>query len=213
VFTTLSCGNQENSDSVDTDIVISGLVALADTHIEGYVNSLEPLALTQEVKSGQWEVMKGLLEAVNNNQAEALLWFVLPDGSYYTIEKGKTDQNLSDRDYFPDLIIDGKEVLGPLVESKATGNKSIIAAVPVKVEGEVIGALGASIFLDDLSNMLTTALDLPSGMVFCAIDDENMVALHSDTELIFTQNPDLPQNAVFKTSSLTGWEFSLGFED
>jgi len=192
-------------------MVISGLVALADAHIEVYVNSLEPLALTQEVKSGQWEVMKGLLEAVNNNQTEALLWFVLPDGSYYTVEKGKTDQNLSDRDYFPGLM-GGNEVLGPLVASKVTGKKSIITAVPVEIEGEVIGALGASIFLDDLSNMLTTALDLPNGMVLCAIDDENMVALHSDTELIFTQNPDLPQNAVFKTSPLTGWEFSLGFE-
>jgi len=212
VFTTLSCDNEEDSDDVNAEIVVSGLVSLADMYIEGYVNSLEPLALTQEVQSGQWEVMEGLLEEVNSNQAGALLWFVLPDGSYYTIETGKTDQNLSDRAYFPGLM-DGNEVLGPLVSSKATGKTSIIVAVPVVTEEEVIGGLGASIFLDDLSTMLKTALDLPDDMVFYATDDEDMVAIHSDMELIFSQNPDIPQDAVSKTSLLTGWQFFLGFED
>jgi len=212
VFTILGGDEQEDSDDINVEMGVAGLVSVSDIYIESYINSLKPLAMTQEIQSGQWEVMEGLLDEVNSNQTGALLWFVLPDGSYYTIETGKTDQNLSDRDYFPGLMA-GNEVLGPLVSSKATGKTSLIVAIPVVKEEEVIGGLGASIFLDDLSIMLTTALGLPDDAVFCATDDEGTVALHSDTELIFSQNPDLPQDVVSKTSPLIGWQFSLGFED
>jgi hypothetical protein len=212
VVTTLGCGEGEGSVEINMEMGVSALVALADSYIEGYVNSMEPLAMTQEVQSGQWEDMVGLLEKVDDTQVAATVWFVLPNGSYYTVELGKTDQNLSDRDYFPGLMA-GNEVLGPLVFSKSTGKISLITAVPVVREGDVIGALGASIFLDDLSTMLAAALDLPDDMVFCATDDEGNIALHSDTELILEQNPDLPQKVVFKTSLLTGWRFALGFKD
>ena len=212
IVTTLGCGGGEGSVKINMEMGVSALVALADSYIEGYVNSMEPLAMTQEVQSGQWEDMLGLLEKVDDIQIAATVWFVLPDGSYYTVELGKTDQNLSDRDYFPGLMA-GNEVLGPLVFSKSTGKASVIAAVPVVREDEVIGALGASIFLDDLSTMLAAALDLPDDMMFCATDDEGKIALHSDTELILEQDPDLPENVVFKTSTLTGWRFALGFKD
>jgi len=212
IVTTLGCGKGEGSVKINMEMGVSALVALTDSYIESYVNSMEPLAMTQEVQSGQWEDMLGLLEKVDDIQIAATVWFVLPDGSYYTVELGKTDQNLSDRDYFPGLMA-GNKVLGPLVYSKSTGKASVIVAVPVVREDEVIGALGASIFLDDLSTMLAVALDLPDDMMFCATDDEGKIALHSDTELILEQDPDLPENVVFKTSPLTGWRFALGFKD
>jgi hypothetical protein len=140
------------------------------------------------------------------------MWFVLPDGSYFTVDLGKTNQNLSDRAYFPRLMA-GNEVLGDLVISKSTGKKSLIAAVPVKKEGEVIGGLGVSIFLDDLSTTLAEELQLPDDMVFYATTADNNVALHSDTELILAENPDLPKHVVSETSPLTGWRFALGFKD
>jgi hypothetical protein len=208
----LGCGGEEGSVKMNMEMGVSALVALADSHIRGYINSMEPLAMTEEVQSGQWEEMVELLRKVDDAQIAGTVWFVLPDGSYYTVELGKTDQNLSDRDYFPGLMA-GNEVLGPLVFSKSTGKASLIAAVPVVRESEVIGALGASIFLDDLSMMLAAALDLPEDMMFCATNEEGEVALHSDTELILGQNPDLPQKVVFKTSPLTGWRFALGFKD
>ncbi len=212
IVTTSGCGGGEGSVKINADMGVSALAALADSYIEGYVNSMEPLAMAQEVKSGQWEDMVELLEKVDDAHTGGTVWFVLPDGSYYTAELGKTDKNLSDRDYFPGLMA-GDEVLGPLVVSKSTGKASLIAAVPVVREGEVIGALGTSIFLDDLSTRLAAAIDLSDDMMFCATDDEGKVALHSDTELILEQDLVLPENVVFKTSLLTGWRFALGFKD
>lgn len=206
------CGGNKETDKMDIEMGVSALVALADSHIASYVNSMEALALTQEVQSGDWDEMVGLLTIVEQSQVQGTMWFVLPDGSYFTVELGKTNQNLSDRAYFSSLMA-GNNVLGDLVTSKSTGKKSLIAAVPVEREGEVIGGLGTSIFLDGLSTTLAEELDLPDDMVFYATNKEGNVALHSDTELILAENPDLPKHVVSETSPLTGWRFALGFQD
>jgi hypothetical protein len=208
----LGCGGNQQADRMDTSVGVSAVVALADSHISSYVNALEALTMTQEVQSGDWEEMVGLLAKVQQAQVPNTLWFVLPDGSYYTVDQGLTDQNLSNRTYFPGLMA-GNNVLGDVVVSKSTGKKSLIAASPVIREGEVIGGLGASIFLDDLSNTIGEELALPDDMVFYATTEAGEVVLHSDTQLIFETSPNLAKNVVFGTSTLTGWRFALGFKD
>ena len=206
------CGGNEQADRMDTKIGVSALVTLADCHISSYANALEALAITQEVQSGDWEEMLGLLAEVEEAQVHGTMWFVLPDGSYSTVELGQTGKNLSDRAYFPGLMA-GNNVLGDLVVSKSTGKKSLIAASPVMRESEVIGGLGVSIFLDDLSTTLTEELALPEDMVFYATTEAGEVALHSDMQIIFETNPILATNVVYKTSTLTGWRFALGYKD
>jgi len=208
----LGCVGKEATPKTNTEMGISALVALADSHIENCVNSMEILAMTQEVQSGEWEEMVSLLTKVDQTQVPGTRWFVLPDGSYSTVELGRTDKNLSERAYFPKLMA-GNIVLGDLVVSKSTGKKSLITAVPVVREGKVIGGLGTSIFLSDLSNILSEELKLSNDMVFYAVAVENEVALHSNVEAILQDNPDLPKNAVFETSPLTGWHFAMGFKD
>jgi hypothetical protein len=208
----LGCGGKETTPKMDIEMGVSTLVALADNYIESCVSVMEVLAITREVQSGNWEEMVGLLTKVDQIQVPGTRWFVLPDGSYFTVELGKTDKNLSDRAYFPRLMA-GNNVLGDLVVSKSTGKKSLVAAVPVIREGKVIGGLGTSIFLNDLSNILAEELKLSDDMVFYAVTAENEVALHSNAELILQENTDLPKNVVFKMSPLTGWRFALGFKD
>jgi len=206
------CGEKETTSKMDVTIGVSALVALADSHIEGCVSSMEVLAMTQEVQSGNWEDMVRLLAKVDETQAPGTRWFVLPDGSYSTVELGKTDKSISDRAYFPGLMAGGN-VLGDVVVSRSTGRKSLIAAVPVVREGKVIGGLGTSIFLSDLSSLLTGELGLPGDMVFYAVTAEDEVVLHSNAELILQEDPALAKNVVFATSALTGWRFALGFRD
>jgi hypothetical protein len=202
----------EQADRMDTKVGVSAVMSLADTHILSYANVLEGLVMTQEVQSGDWEEMVGLLAKVQQAQVPSALWFVLPDGSYYTVDLGKTAQNLSNRTYFPGLMA-GNNVLGDLVVSKSTGKKSLIAASPIIREGAVIGGLGTSIFLDDLSNAIGEELALPDNMVFYATTQAGEVTLHSDTQLIFETSPSLAKNVLYETSPLTGWRFALGYKD
>ena len=212
VMAASGCGGTQQADRMDTKVGVSTLVALADCHISSYANALESLAITQEVQSGDWEEMSGLLANVEEAQVHGTMWFVLPDGSYSTVELEQTGMNLSDRAYFPGLMA-GNKILGDLVVSKSTGEKSLIAASPVMKEGEVIGGLGVSIFLDDLSTNLAEALALPEDMVFYATTEDGEVALHSDTQIIFETNPVLAENVVYEISPLTGWRFALGYKD
>jgi hypothetical protein len=80
-------------------------------------------------------------------------------------------------------------------------------------DGNVIGGLGASIFLDDLSKTLTQEMGLPDNMVFYATTETGEVVLASDIPSIALENPVLSQKVVFETSPLTGWRFALGFKD
>ena len=53
-----------------------------------------------------------------------------------------------------------------IVISKATEQRSTIIAVPVMVDGKVVGAVGVSLFLDKLSGQINAALDLRPGVAF-----------------------------------------------
>ena len=211
VMTGLSCGSGAGEVKIDAEMGASAIAALADSHIKGYVDSMEALAMTQEVQSAHWENMEGLLQTVDEAGTGGTLWFVLPDGSYYTVEQGLTDQNLSDREYFEGLM-NGNKVLGSLVESKSTGKKSLIAAVPVITGGKVVGAVGSSIYLDELSITIASEIDLPNDMVFWAVNEDGDIALHSDTDMILEQADGLPEGVAYETSQLTGWELALAFK-
>jgi hypothetical protein len=209
---TLGCGVKGTAPETDMEMGVSGLVALADSHIGSCVGLMEVLAETQEVQSGNWEVMEAVLTEADQVQQLGPKWFALPDGSYYMVGRGKVDKNIADRAYFAKLM-SGDKTLGDLVISKSTGEKVLVATVPVIKEGKVIGGLGTSIFLNDLSNIIAEEMNLSDEMVFCAVTPGNEVALHTNTDLILQENVELPSKAVYKTSPLTGWRFALGYKD
>jgi len=235
----VGCGKENTTSSVFTvngEMELATAVALTDNHIQSLVNTMQVLAMTDEVKAGSWEGMQSLLSRFSQDQIPALEWFALPDGSYYAVGVGKASGNLSDRPYFP-KVMSGATTIGDLLVSKATGRTSMMATIPVKNGGEVIGALGASVYLDDFSKILVQELQLPEDMVFYAVDDQGYIALHSDTQWLMQKASDMgsstfsqavdemlskkegnatyqfggmSETVVYKTSTLTSWCFALG---
>jgi C4-dicarboxylate-specific signal transduction histidine kinase len=184
--------------------------------------------------------MLGLLSSLGANDIPAnAIWFVIPDGFYYTVEKGFTGLNLSDRSYFPGLMA-GQSVLGTLVVSRSTGKRSVIIAEPVHFADQVIGAVGVSYSVDQLSLEINEAMQLPPAAVFYALDMNGQTALHSDPTLMF-QYPsdmgsdslrsavatmlseqsgtveyifrDMHKTVLFERSAVLGWVFALGFSE
>jgi hypothetical protein len=213
VLLVLACGCTVNEISPETELEmgVAGVAALTDTHVENCLNMLEVLAATEEVKSGDWETMLPLLTEADKVMVPGPKWFGLPDGSYYVVGMGKTDQNIADRAYFP-VVMSGNNTYSELVVSKATGEKALIVAVPVTTEGEVIGILGTSVFLEDLSGIISEQMRLSDDMVFYAVTAENQVALHSDKEMILGNEPESPENSVSLTAPFTGWRITLGLQ-
>src|SRR5690606_15769814 len=70
------------------------------------------------------------------------------------------------------------------VISRATGRKVAVLAVPVFDGGKVVGAVGASVFLDDLRQRLNRDLALPAGQTWFVIDRDGHTLLDRDPEYI-----------------------------
>lgn len=221
---------------VDGNVALASLVSLSDGHIKKMADTLQLLAMTPEASTADWQRIKGPLATVGRVNVPAVLWFALPDGSYWTAEKGRVSENLRSRDYFPKLMA-GQVVLGDLVVSKSTGKSTAIVAVPIKRGGTVVGALGSSIYLDRMSDIIRREMDITTNMIFYSFDSRPLVGLNWNPELIFLEpqkegDPSLsrafdymlardqgtvsytfrgkPRTVIFRKSPVTGWWYAFG---
>jgi hypothetical protein len=218
--------------------ILSSFISLAEQHIRTVEHELAVLSMTEEVKSAEWEKMRSILRTFQDSGLPGIVWFALPDGNYYTLEKGLVGKTLSGRKYFPGLM-SGRPMAGDLVFSRSTGKKSVIVAIPVKRDGGVVGGLGASIFLDDVSQGINDALALPKNLFYYALAPDGTTTLHRNTQLNFAdptaqgieslklaaekmlstpegevtyQFEGSSRYAIYRTSGLTGWKFAVGIK-
>lgn len=190
---------QENSPyfSADAQLALGAYRGIVEEHIAGIRRALKVIADSTEAKSGSWEQSGPLLKKLSDDlSTDATAWFVLPDGSYSATEVGgETDQNLKDRHYFPALM-SGKEVFGDLVVSKSTGHRSVIVAVPVMVSGKTIGAVGVSLRVRLLSQLVDTYMSLPTNSYFYALERDTRIVLHRKAERMFQTPTDVGDEAL-----------------
>jgi methyl-accepting chemotaxis protein len=185
----LGCTARTASDdepiAVDGSVALGALMALGDGHLERIAEHLQMLARTADARSGDWERIRGPLGAAKDLNGRALLWFALPDGSYWSVQEGRAEGSLSDRPYWPRLMA-GESVLGDLVVSRATRKSSAIVAVPVRdANGRIVGVLGSSSYLNELSERIHRELHLQPRHIFYSLDATPVVGLHIDPETIF----------------------------
>ncbi len=217
-------------------LLLNSFAALGEGYVENVLSLLKIMSVTEEAQSGKWENMRGLLAEFGRSDIKAaVVWFVRSDGSYYSLEKGLTGLSLRDREYFPRLMA-GEEIIGELVLSKSTGKRTVVVAVPIKNNGKVIGALGTSLAVEEVSRMLDEKMGLPDNMFFYALNQRGQTALHRVSALLFAYPSDMgsksltktvgemlskpegevtydfygERSVVFKKFPLTGWVFALG---
>jgi hypothetical protein len=229
--------DKKGVSTAELRLLLNSFAALGEGHLENVLRGLELISATEEARSGEWEKIRGLLaEFGRSGIRAAAVWFVLPDGSYYTVEKGLTGLNLNDRPYFPPLM-SGEEITGDLVLSKSTEKRTVIVAVPVRKNGKIIGALGTSLSVEEISRLIDGKMGLPDNMIFYALDQKGQAALHRASVLLFSYPSDVgsksltktwrykmlaepegvmtydfygERTVVFKKFPLTGWVFVIG---
>ncbi|MDO8872025.1 MAG: transporter substrate-binding domain-containing protein [Methanoregula sp.] len=220
------------------DLSLNTMIAETNGQLKVILRPYEVLAITTDVQSGTWENIRPLLATLERNEPDARTWYALPDGSYYTVVDGLTSANLKSRSYFP-VVLAGNESVGTVVVSHSTGKNAGIIAVPVKNQGTVTGVLGASVYLDTLTDTLRG--EIPEPFVFYAIDSEGKFALHSDKgqisrdistigadtsfgkaiATIRTQDSGTVEyddggvsyTARFRSSPLTGWRLAVAWPE
>ena len=218
--------------------ILSSFIALTVQHLHTVENELAVLSVTEEVKRADWERTRSIMQAYQDSSSSGIVWFALPDGDYYTIEDGLVGKKLSERNYFPGLM-SGRRMIGDLVFSRSTGRKTVIVTVPVKRDGVVVGGLGATVFIDDLSHRIDAAVSLPENLFFYALAPDGTTTRNRNTQLNFKDPrqqgieslrlaadkmlsaPEgevtcefggTPRYAIYRTSALTGWKFAIGIK-
>ena len=227
----------QSSSEKDAQSLLSAFMSYTDLRISSVQQNLEILASTNEAKSGKWENMKAMLSVYQQSDEGLIVWYVRPDGTYYTVDKGLMDVKLSDRSYFSDLMADRK-IIGDIVVSRSTGQRSAVIAVPMKEGGKVVGAIGASLFLDKLSDQISYILSLRTDIAFFALAPNGLTTLHIKTDRHFLDPRELgsetlkkatnemlsgtsgevtydfdnaTKKAIYRTSPLTQWKFAITF--
>jgi hypothetical protein len=225
-----------NVIKVDAKVGLSGLVALTESHLKKMADALQLVAAGEEAGSAKWERLEPRLRWVRDHNVPAAVWFARPDGSYWSVDAGKAAGNLSDRPYFP-KVLGGEVSIGTLVVSKSTERDTAIVAVPISREGKTIGILGASVFLDQLSQLLGEQLAITLPLLFYAFDSTAQVAINWRQEFIFLRPGQLHSASlsraidqmlktsegsaryelegqqrvvVYRKSALLGWWFVFG---
>jgi hypothetical protein len=223
-------------NTVELRLLLNSFGALGEGQIENVLERLRIIAATQEAQSGEWEKMRSLLQELETSGIPAAaIWFVRPDGSYYSLKQGLNEQNLKDRDYFPKLMA-GADITGDLVISKSTGKRTAIVAVPLRKGDEIIGALGTSLAVEAMSRSLNEQMGLPENILFYALDPKGRTSLHRISALLFAYPSDMGSKSlvesvdqmlaepegevtydfyggrkvVFKKYPLTGWTYAIG---
>ncbi|HPG39614.1 MAG TPA: hypothetical protein PLP19_20375 [bacterium] len=237
IIMALTTGCTQKIVQTDEPSLLSAFIGFTDQRINSVQQNLQILAATGEVKSLKWEKMAALLTEYQKTDDGLAVWFMQPDGSYYTANQGRVNATLSDRIYYPDLVA-GKLVTGALVVSKSTGQRSAIIAIPVMINDKVAGAIGASLFLDKLAVQIDSTLALRPDATFFALAPDGLTTLHRKTDRHFLDPRDLgsetlkaavndmlanpagevtyqynnvTKKALYKTSPLTGWKFAIVF--
>jgi len=169
-----------------------------DNLITENLSKLQIIASTREAIEGDWSELKKHLMMIPN-RLPGVWFYVRPDGNYYSLDKDLTGLNLRDRGYFASLF-EGKPILGYPVFSRSSGKKSAVIAAPVWTDGKVNGALGASIYLDDLHHRVNADLDLGIDYTWFAVNSEGLTMLDMDADFIFmnaiTESPASLKSAI-----------------
>jgi hypothetical protein len=227
---------QTTTISVDGNVALSSLISLADNHIADMANTLETLAKTPAAASGDWSQIEPSLKEAAAVNVPAVVFYAAADGTYWTVSGGKQTATLSDRAYFKRALA-GQRTIGELLASRSTGKAVAIVAIPiVGANGAITGAFGGSIYVDQLSTLLVNEMHVGAGMVFWALDQHGVIALHSDTSNVFVEpakmSPALQRvtahmlahesgqetyayrgqtrTILYRKSPLTGWTYGFG---
>ena len=171
--------------TVSAEVALNSVMSLADAKLQKLSDVLTILAGTDAARSADWTRIRAPLAQAARFNVPAVIWFALPNGSYWTSESGPASGNLSDRAYFP-RVLRGESVIGDLVVSKATNKSTAIVAVPIRrADGGVVGVLGGSVYLDSLSHRIQQEMGLTRNQLFYTLNAEPVVGLHADPAIIF----------------------------
>ncbi|MCY6354768.1 methyl-accepting chemotaxis protein [Clostridium sp. ZS2-4] len=176
--------------------------------LKGNIKELELLSEENSIKSMNSALYKSELIHAKEQMDEIEMYFVSDKNGKMWTTMG-TEEDISDREYFKDIISRKKDaVVTNALISKATGKNIFVVAHKIEKDGQIVGVLGATILLDTLTEM---SGKIKVGTAFgSVIDGEGLFIAHPDDNLRMKLNVLKSSEAGFEKFELLGKEMVSG---
>lgn len=115
-----------------------------------------------------------------------LVFTVGLDGGNVARSDGKPLADYSDRQYFRDVVASGKALSWETLIGKTSGKPALILAMPIRVDGVVVGVLAAAMGIDDISRIIAHWRTGETGFAFL-VDEKGKVVAHPSEQFVRAQ--------------------------
>jgi len=115
-----------------------------------------------------------------------LVFTVTPDGKNIARSDSKPLTDYSDRQYVKDVVVSGKPLSWETLIGKTSNKPALVLAVPVKVNGALVGVLAAAMNIEDISSIVATWKSGRSGFAFL-VDEKAKVIAHPREQFVLSQ--------------------------
>jgi len=154
--------------------------------LDGHKSEVDILANSPVVAAGNREAVisyfKTELKRFNNYES-----FVVADGKgdFYSTEGAAG--NVSDREYFKQVMSTGQAVVSDPLISKATGNLVIAVAAPIKRDNQVTGLVLGTLPIDEIVREISTIKVGKTGYAYM-IQGDGLCIAHPNKDLVMKLN-------------------------
>ncbi len=145
--------------------------------LRSYMNTVNAATVSQ---SEAIDTTKRLYNTRINKSIETL-YLVKTSGDGYTNNGNLL--NISDRTYFQEMISGNAPAWSDLIQSRDTGNKIIVCAVPYLVNGKATGAIGATISVAAMTEIINSASN-SADTKYLIMNKEGKIIYHPEARLL-----------------------------
>lgn len=178
ISTTLSYTRSKEMLTANSEETLTSLAVASSKEIglwlDGRKSEIATLANTPLFISGSSEAKLSFLDSEIQRNKLYETYLIADDKGDYSITSGSPG-NITDREYFKKVML-GETVVSDPVVSKATGKTVIVVASPIKKGDKVVGLLGGTVLIDDISQRLASIRAGQTGYAYMVQGDGLVIA-------------------------------------
>jgi methyl-accepting chemotaxis protein len=157
-----------------------------DEWVDKNLRALQTVASLPAVTTMQRDDQAKVLAAVKRAYPWMYLVFTIgPTGANIARSDDAPLVNYGDRQYFKD-VMNGKEFSWETLISKTSKKPALVMAVPIKLNGAVVGVMAAGANVEDISRIVATWKAGETGIAFL-VDEQGKVIAHPREEYVLSQ--------------------------
>ena len=176
-------GEAELSMRTNAEVVSAQI----DEWFDKNIRALQLAATLPAISSMKAQSQTEVLPAVRKAYPWMYLVFTIGmDGQNVARTDDKPLIDYSDRQYYKDVALNGKELALETLVSRTTKKPAIIIAVPIRQGQNVVGVMCAGIGIEDLSKLVARSRMGKTGFAFL-VDEKAKVIAHPREEYVVSQ--------------------------